>query len=148
MAGVAGGRPDRSAVITYLIDTSAIWRLLRDDQVRARWQEQVEIGAVGSCEPQRIEFRRSARNQDEYEEYQSMLGTLFPDVGVPKDVWRWIEAAQFRLAGVGALRALSPVDLLLCGTAAHHQLTILHDDRDFETAAAHLKEVSALRVMP
>jgi predicted nucleic acid-binding protein len=33
------------------------------------------------------------------------------------------------------------VDLLVCGIAAQNGLVVLHDDRDFETAAAHLGDV-------
>ena len=31
---------------------------------------------------------------------------LYPDVPVPKSVWRWIDSAQHRLVGVGGVRAL------------------------------------------
>jgi predicted nucleic acid-binding protein len=30
------------------------------------------------------------------------------------------------------------VDLLVCATAAHHDLVVLHDDSDFATAARYL----------
>jgi predicted nucleic acid-binding protein len=30
------------------------------------------------------------------------------------------------------------VDLLICATAAQHDLVVLHDDNDFATAALHL----------
>jgi predicted nucleic acid-binding protein len=33
---------------------------------------------------------------------------------------------------------LSAVDLLICATAVHHDLIVLHDDDDFVTAARHL----------
>jgi hypothetical protein len=33
---------------------------------------------------------------------------------------------------------LSAVDLLICATAAQQDLTVLHDDRDFATAARYL----------
>jgi predicted nucleic acid-binding protein len=41
----------------------------------------------------------------------------------------------------GAHRALSSVDLLVCATAAHHDLVVLHDDNDFVTAARHLPDL-------
>ncbi len=72
---------------------------------------------------------------------------LYPDVPVPKSAWRWIESAQYRLAGAGVLRALSVVDLLVCATAADRGLTVVHDDADFEVAERHLPEVSARRVI-
>jgi len=72
---------------------------------------------------------------------------LYPDVPVPKSVWRWIDSAQHRLAGAAAVRALSVVDLLICGTAVARGLAILHDDADYELAARHLPDVRARRVV-
>lgn len=72
---------------------------------------------------------------------------LYPDVPVPKSVWRWIDSAQHRLAGAGAVRALSVVDLLICATAAARGLVILHDDADYELARQHLPDISARRVI-
>ncbi len=128
-------------MIRYLIDSSALWRILRDEQLRAAWADVVSVGAIGSCEPQRIEFRRSARTLDEYEQMSAMFDALYPGVGVPKGAWRWIEAAQYRLLRHGAHRALSTVDLLICATAAQHDLAVLHDDKDFGAAAQHLPDL-------
>ena len=75
-----------------------------------------------------------------------MFRDVYPDVAVPKSVWRWIDSAQHRLAGTGAVRALSVVDLLVCGTAAAKGLVVLHDDLDYELAARHLPEVIARRI--
>jgi predicted nucleic acid-binding protein len=72
---------------------------------------------------------------------------VYPDVPVPKSVWRWIDAAQHRLAGAGAVRALSVVDLLVCGTAAATGLVVLHDDVDYELAERHLPGVRTHRVV-
>lgn len=75
-----------------------------------------------------------------------MFVDLLPDVPVPKGAWLWSESAQYRLARAGAHRALSPVDLLVCATAAARGLVILHDDNDFATAAKHLTDVTERRV--
>lgn len=72
---------------------------------------------------------------------------VYPDVPVPKTVWRWIESAQHRLADAGAARALSVVDLLICGTAAARGLVVLHDDADYELAERHLPDVHARHVL-
>lgn len=77
-----------------------------------------------------------------------MFRDIYPDVSVPKSVWGWIDSAQRRLASVGAARALSVVDLLICGTAANKRLVILHDDADYELAQRHLPDVRARRVVP
>ncbi|SDU33760.1 PIN domain-containing protein [Jiangella alkaliphila] len=133
-------------MIRYLIDSSALWRILRSDELRAAWGEVISAGAVGSCPPQRSEFRRSARDIDEYDQMSAMFDALYPDVSVPKDAWRWIESAQYRLLRKGMHQALSIVDLLVCATAAHHSLTVLHDDGDFVAAAQHLPDVRERRV--
>jgi predicted nucleic acid-binding protein len=128
-------------VIRYLIDSSALWRILREAAIRTAWADVVSIGAIGSCHPQRVEFRRSARTIDEYDEMSAMFETLYPDAGVPKGAWQWIESAQYRLLTHGAHRALSAVDLLICATAAQHDLVVIHDDKDFATAARLLPDV-------
>ena len=46
---------------------------LRDAALRAAWAEVISAGAVGSCHPQRVEFRRSARTIDEYEQMSAMF---------------------------------------------------------------------------
>jgi predicted nucleic acid-binding protein len=115
--------------------------VLRDSALRADWSEVVSVGAVGSCHPQRVEFRRSARTIDEYEQMSGMFDSLYPDAAVPKGAWRWAEGAQYRLVRRGAHRALSAVDLLICATAARHELVVLHDDTDFVTAARFLDGV-------
>jgi predicted nucleic acid-binding protein len=125
-------------MIRYLLDSSGLWRILRDAALRASWREVVSLGVIASCHPQRVEFRRSARTVDEYEQMSEMFDALYPDAAVPKGAWRWIETAQYRLLRHGAHRALSAVDLLICATAAHHDLVVLHDDNDFVTAARYL----------
>jgi predicted nucleic acid-binding protein len=130
----------------YLADSSALWRILRDPAVRAGWSDVISDHAVGSCQPQRTEFRRSARNLDEYEQMTAMFGDLYPDVPVPKTAWQWVESAQYRLLRAGAHRPQSYVDLLVCACAANRGLVILHDDGDFVVAAQHLPDVAARRV--
>ena len=70
-----------------------------------------------------------------------MFDALYPDVAVPKNGWRWMESAQYRLLRHGARRALSAVDLLICAVAAHQDLAVLHDDNDFVTAARYLPDL-------
>jgi predicted nucleic acid-binding protein len=128
-------------VIRYLIDSSALWRILRDDDLRAAWSDVITVGAVGSCAPQRADFRRSARTLDDFEEMSAMFEDLYPDTSVPKLAWRWVDSAQYLLVRTACHRALSAVDLVICATAAHHDVVILHDDNDFATASRHLPDV-------
>ena len=133
-------------MISFLVDSSAVWRLQRQQELAEAWTDALVSGALGSCEPQRAEFRRSARNADEFDQMNQMFLDVYPDVPVAKSVWRWIDSAQHRLANAGAVRALSVVDLLVCGTAAVNGLVVLHDDADYELAARHLPDVEARRV--
>ena len=133
-------------MIRYLADSSALWRLLRDQEIREAWGGVVSDQAVGTCSPQRIEFLRSARNLDEYEQMTEMFAELYPDVPVPKTAWQWMESAQYRLLRGGAHRALSCVDLLICACAALRGLVVLHDDNDYVTAAKYLPDVAERRV--
>jgi predicted nucleic acid-binding protein len=148
--GAPAGRREEPRVIRYLLDSSALWRILRDTALRAAWAEVVSAGAVGSCHPQRVEFRRSARTIDEYDQMSGMFAELYPDAGVPKAAWRWIESAQYRLLRHGAHRALSAVDLLICATAAQRELVVLHDDNDFVIAAQYVPDLRqrAVRDVP
>jgi predicted nucleic acid-binding protein len=134
-------------LIYFLVDSSAVWRLQRQPELTEAWSASLLSGAVGSCEPQRAEFRRSARNADEFDQMNQTFHDVYPDVAVPKSVWRWMDSAQHRLAGAGAVRALSVVDLLVCATAAAGGLVVLHDDADYELAARHLPDVRARRVV-
>lgn len=129
-------------MIHYLLDSSALWRLLREEHLRDAWLETTTLRAVGSCAPQRAEFRRSARNTAEYEAMGQMFTDLYPDAPLPKRLWDWVEAAQYSLAENGAVGAASPLDLMICATAAHHGLIVLHDDNDFATMARFLPDVS------
>lgn len=134
-------------MISFLVDSSAVWRLQRQPELTDAWEPALLSGAIGSCAPQRAEFRRSARTVTEFHEMDRMFDTVYPDVPVPQSVWRWMDSAQHRLAGVGAARALSAVDLLVCATAAAQGLVILHDDNDYDLAARHLPDVTARRVV-
>lgn len=133
-------------MIRYLVDSSAVWRVLRDPAVRAAWGPVISDHAIGSCQPQRTEFRRSARDLDEYEQMNAMFVDLYPDVPMPKTTWQWVESAQYRLLRAGAHRALSCVDLLICACAANRGLVVLHDDNDFVAAAQHLPDLAERRI--
>ncbi len=129
-------------MIRYLADSTAMWRLRRDEKLNILWGHEIDEGAIGSCAPQRTEFLQSARSLDEFDDMTEMFADLHPDVTVPKNAWRWIQASQHRLAQRGQHRCLSTVDWLICATAAHHGLVILHDDNDFRTASRILADVA------
>jgi predicted nucleic acid-binding protein len=64
------------------------------------------------------------------------LDILCQPAPVPKDGWRWVETAQYKLTLKGQHRGPGPIDLLVAATAVHHGLTVLDVDNDFVTIAS------------
>jgi predicted nucleic acid-binding protein len=128
--------------VIYLLDTSGLVRLLRDPKLQSAWYDAIDAGAVASCYAQRAEFLYSARNTREYDEIVEMFTDLYPDVSVPKNAGRWIGAVQHRMAQAGEHRSASAVDLIIAATAAHHGLTVLHDDVDCRAIARRASDLS------
>ncbi|MFI6417832.1 PIN domain-containing protein [Streptomyces sp. NPDC050842] len=128
-------------MITYLIDTSAYVHLGIDPAAHRRWDAEIETGAIGMCEATRAEILFSATGPDDRDEIDEDISAMFAVVRVPKDAWRWVETAQYKLTQKGQHRAAGVVDLLICATAVHYGLTVLHRDDDFATVARVLKEV-------
>lgn len=126
----------------YLLDTSGLVRLLADPKLQSAWFDAIDAEAIGSCYPQRAEFLYSARSSQEFDEIAEMFIDLYPDVSVPKNAGRWISSVQHRMAQAGEHRSVSAVDLMIAATAAHHGMTILHDDADFRTVARHAPELA------
>ena len=126
----------------YLLDTSGLVRLLREPKLQEAWYDAVDAEAIGSCYPQRTEFLYTARDRSEYDEIAEMFGDLYPDVAVPKNAGRWIASVQHHMAMAGQHRSASAVDLMIAATAAHHGLTVLHDDADYRTVAQHAPDLS------
>ncbi len=126
----------------YLLDTSGLVRLLRDPALQRAWYDALDAEAIGSCYPQRTEFLYTARDRAEYEEITEMFDDLYPDVSVPKNAGRWIASVQHHMARAGEHRSASAVDLMIAATAAHHGLTVLHDDADYRTVARHTPDFS------
>lgn len=133
-------------MIGYLIDSSALWRLLRSGHLHELWRPVVVDGDIHSCYPQRAEFLRSARGSTEFQQYEDMFVELYDDIAVPKSAGRWVASLQRRAAEKALHRALSAVDLQVCATAAHHGLTVLHDDNDYGTAAGLAADVTERNV--
>lgn len=125
----------------YLLDTSGLVRYLSDESLQEIWNEAVLARTVASCFPQRAEFLYSARDGAEFDEIHAMFDDLFPDVSVPKHADRWVDAVQYRMSRAGEHSSASAVDLIIAATAAHHGLTVLHDDSDFRTLARHAPDL-------
>jgi predicted nucleic acid-binding protein len=128
--------------VIYVLDTSALVRLLRDPKLQGAWHDAIDAEAIASCYPQRAEFLYSARDGAEYDEIAEMFADLYPDATVPKNAGRWISAVQYQMARAGHHRSASAIDLIIAATAAHHGLTVLHDDADYRIVARHAPDLT------
>jgi predicted nucleic acid-binding protein len=128
-------------VIGYLLDTSAIWQLFRDPKVFDAWQTERDAGAFHVCEATRTEFLFSARGPVHRDEMAESLDALCDLAPVSKAAWRWVDTAQYKLTQRGQNRSAGPIDLLVCATAVHHDMTVLHVDNDFATVASVIGEL-------
>lgn len=128
-------------MISYLLDTSALWHLFRTPGALAPWEGHIGTGAFLLAQPTRAEFLCSATGPAHRDELADDIDTLCRPADVPKTAWRWVDTAQYKLTQQGKHRSAGPLDLLLCATAVHHDLTVLHVDNDFVTVSAVLKEV-------
>jgi predicted nucleic acid-binding protein len=131
--------------VKYLIDTSALVRILRR-QVDESWHEQVTHGMVAICDPVLTEALTIARASD-YERIRRDLLEAYPWVSVPDRAWETVRSVQARLAAKSQHHGLSVADHLVVATALHHQLTILHEDADFGTAAAIVPDIQQQRIL-
>jgi predicted nucleic acid-binding protein len=131
--------------VKYLIDTSALVRILRR-QVDQSWHEQVTHGMVAICDPVLTEALTIAR-ATEYERIRADLLAAYPWVPVPDRAWETVHSIQARLTAKSQHHGLSVADHLVVATALHHHLTILHEDADFGTAAAAVPDIQQHRIL-
>jgi predicted nucleic acid-binding protein len=122
-------------VTTWLIDKSALVRLGRSPEA-GEWANRVERGLVRVCTVTRLEVGFSARSADDLRAgYGSPpLARMPVEYLTPAIEDRAVEV-QVALAERGQHRAASIPDLLIAATAELAQLTVLHDDKDFELIA-------------
>lgn len=119
----------------YLIDTSAVFRILKKD-LRQEWSEYLEAGVIAMCPLVELEFMYSARSLADRLERQRLLRDLFGWMPMNERAWERAAEVQQLLTEKGKHRSAGPVDLLVAATAERERLTVLTDDRDFETVAA------------
>ena len=128
-------------MISYLLDTSALWYLFRTPEALRSWDGHIAAGVFRVCEPTRTEFLYSATSPSHRDELAEDLDALCLLSPVPKGAWRWVDTAQYKLTQRGQHRSAGPIDLLVCATAVHQGHTVLHVDNDFVTVAAALNDV-------
>jgi len=131
---------------SYLLDTSAYWRIQREEGARKDWQREIIEGGIALTEATRFEILYSARNGSERMEMAATLDSLFPEVAFTADLWNWVDATQQRLAE-RSQRGAGVIDLMLAAVAVRHNLIILNDDKDFAAVAGVIPEVRQVRVL-
>ena len=125
----------------YLLDASAVWHIFRDPETAEAWREPADARSMFICEPTRTEVLFSAKGPAHRDEMARALDGLCDLAPVHKAAWRWVDTAQYKLTLRGQHRAAGPIDLVVCATAVHHDLTVLHVDNDFAAIAGVLNEV-------
>jgi predicted nucleic acid-binding protein len=133
--------------VSYLADTSAVWRLLRR-QIGAPWPDRVARGLVAVCPPVEAELMPGLRADRDYEPFFTMLGQTFGWVPALDDPWPKIISVQRDLVSIGHHCGPSPIDILIALTAEHHDLTLLHVDDDFTAIAKVRPGLSMVRAQP
>ncbi|MFE3517158.1 PIN domain nuclease [Streptomyces sp. NPDC059166] len=131
--------------MTYLADTSAVWRLLRR-QVGEPWPRRVAQGLVSLCPPVESELMLALRSDRDHEPFFTMLGQTFGWVPALEDPWPRIIEVQRELVRIGHHRGPSPIDILIALTARRHRLTVLHVDDDFGAIAKVCPDIDMLRL--
>ena len=116
----------------FLLDTSALVRLLREAGVRARWEPQITAGLVGVCPLVELELLYSARSKSDRDELVDLLATAFVWVPMPEQVFDRAAEIQAASTAQGAHRSAGAVDLLVAACAELHRLTLVHYDHDFD----------------
>jgi predicted nucleic acid-binding protein len=119
----------------YLVDTSALVRLIRHEEARAGWEQHIAAGVIACCPIVELELMYAARSKADREEMAEVLRAAFSWVTMPDRVFERAAEVQAALTAAGAHRSAGAVDLLVAAAAECHGLTLLHHDRDFEQVA-------------
>lgn len=118
----------------YLIDTSGLFRILQE-RLRLAWSDQLVAGVIAVCPVVELEFLYSARSIADRLEKQRLLADVFGWVSMSDRAWERAREIQQLMTETGTHRSAGPIDLLIAATAERERLTVLCDDRDFETVA-------------
>ncbi|WP_156722902.1 PIN domain-containing protein [Streptomyces apocyni] len=133
--------------MTYLADTSAVWRLLRG-QIDEPWPGRVARGLVALTPPVETELMPGLRTDRDHEPFFTMLGQTFGWVPAIEDPWPHVIAVQRDLVRIGHHRGPSPLDIVIALTAERRDLTLLHVDDDFAAIAKVRPDLRLERLRP
>ncbi|MEU4694969.1 PIN domain-containing protein [Actinoplanes sp. NPDC023714] len=120
----------------YLVDTSALVRLARDQDLHDRWRGRMAAGVLSVCPITELEIFYTARSLHDRRDLEIMMLGRYAWTLVPDVVFARAREVQELLTERGAHRSAGVIDLLLAATAEALGLTILHYDRDFLQVSA------------
>ena len=119
----------------FLIDTSALARLMRPGAESFGWDQAAAAGLIAVCPVTELEFFCSARSAADRERGIADFRSLFGWVPVHDRAFTRAWAVQGVLTSKSQHRSVGPADLLIAAAAELHGLTLLHHDRDFDVIA-------------
>lgn len=120
----------------FLIDTSALARLMRPGAESFGWDQAVAAGLIAVCPITELEFFYSARSAKDRESAIEDMRAAFGWVPVHDRAYARAWEVQGELTTRGQHRGAGPVDLVVAATAELFGLTLLHHDADFATIAS------------
>jgi len=120
----------------FLIDTSALARLLHDDAEQYGWDQAAAAGLIATCPITELEFFYSARSATDRAQGIEDVRLLFGWVPIDDRAFDRAWQVQEALTERGQHRSAGPIDLVVAATAELQGLTLLHHDRDFECIGA------------
>jgi predicted nucleic acid-binding protein len=120
----------------FLIDTSALVRVLQDEGILAQWSQPLRAGLIATCAITELEVLYTARSKSNREHLLDLLRELFGWVVMPERSFERAAEVQAGLTARGSHRSASPVDLLTAAAAEAHGLVVLHFDADFSQISA------------
>jgi len=119
----------------FLIDTSALTRLMRLGAESFGWDQAAATGLIAMCPITELEFFYGARSPADRQQGISDTRSVFGWVPVHDRAFARAWDVQGELTSRGEHRSAGPVDLVVAATAELHGLTLLHRDRDFDVIA-------------
>ena len=125
----------------FLVDTS-VWIAVFRRRSQVRFDSVAEFDELVTCLPVIQEVLQGFRDEAAFRVAREAMSAL-PIVESPLRASVFNEAIDlYRRARRAAVTVRSSVDCLIAACALRHDLTVLHQDRDYEALA----KVSALRV--
>ncbi|THV41243.1 PIN domain-containing protein [Glycomyces buryatensis] len=131
-------------MIEYLIDTSALIRIIRG-QVDPAWIQYADRGEFGICEPVIFEFVQGSGKRQAKMIEAELLGSN-EWVELPDKTGSHMRRLRRDLTERSMHTMFSLTDYLIAATAIQMGLTVLHEDKDFSAAARYFPDLSEQRI--